>query len=222
MKVTCPECATALDGEPGVEMVCPACMAAFSPPKLSRRTSAFDVPVAEPRAAPRPPLAPPPKKLGSLAGSEVRSWDVQLIDGATLQRLSRYAIREQVYLGLLPNTARVRRVGDDWESIGRISEFAAIFRLLGVETVPTGATRKIAAWKGEEDEKLSRGSRAPASFRDSAAGGGAGSLPAPRSGKEPAPLKAAVPKAPGVKPWMLGIVVIGAVLVLGLLWMLLG
>lgn len=43
MQVKCPECAASVDGEPGAEMVCPACMSPFLVPADGAFVRAFDV-----------------------------------------------------------------------------------------------------------------------------------------------------------------------------------
>lgn len=47
MLVNCPECGARLDGSPGDEMVCPACMTPFVVPAAARAVRAFDVQLAD-------------------------------------------------------------------------------------------------------------------------------------------------------------------------------
>lgn len=92
----------------------------------------------------------------------VRTFDVQPAGGEPmLHGLSRYAIRESIYLGRLTASARVRPMGRGgrgqpatavgasaaWELIGGYPEFASVFRLLGGDLAPMAGTRKLAGWK---------------------------------------------------------------------------
>lgn len=137
MQVQCPDCETRFEATPESEIVCPACMATFAPPK-----------------APDPkPLALLPEGVGGNTRASARTWEVQTSEGGVLQGLSRYALREAIYLGKLGNATRLRRPDGTWEPLGAVQEFAAVFRLIGVDPLPAPATRKIAGWKGERVEE---------------------------------------------------------------------
>ncbi len=150
MNVTCPECASVVDGEPGAEMVCPACMSMFTPPRQVQGRSNLDVPEERSETRQRGRRNTEPRRPSRPPGPASRSWEVQLVDGSVQRGLSRYSIREEVYLGHLPNTSRVRRNDGEWEAIGRIPEFAQIFHLLGTEPVPGPVNRKIAGWRPDD------------------------------------------------------------------------
>lgn len=86
----------------------------------------------------------------------VRAFDVQPAGEAVLHGLSRYAIREAIYVGRFTAAARVRPVGAvdgghaaaaTWELMGGYPEFASVFRLLGGDLAPMAGTRKLAGWK---------------------------------------------------------------------------
>ena len=111
-------------------------------------------------AAPKAPDAKPPVLLPEgvaentmSARASARTWEVQTAEGGVVQGLSRYALREAIYLGKLGNTTKLRRPDGTWEHLGAVQEFGAVFRLIGVEPVPAAATRKIAGWKGERVEE---------------------------------------------------------------------
>jgi hypothetical protein len=128
MQVDCPECAASLEGAPGAEIVCPACMTPFLVPASARAVRAFDV------------------QRGPQAGD------------AVLPHQSRYAIREAIYTGRLTAAAKVRHDGGKWELIGGYPEFAQIFRLLGGDLAPMAGTRKLAGWRhtrgGADEDSL--------------------------------------------------------------------
>ena len=119
VQVACPECGTATSGKPGADVVCPACMASFQVPE-------------------------PPRV--------VRYFDVQLPDGSVREELSRFAVREGIYVGAIPVAAKARRAGGGldvkWEGVAQYAEFAAVFRLLGVEPPLATGTRRLSGWKG--------------------------------------------------------------------------
>jgi hypothetical protein len=85
--------------------------------------------------------------------SEARRFDLQTPEGGILNGLSRFAVREGIYTGKLHNTARIRKVDGSWEPLGSVSEFAAVFQLLGLEALPAPTTRKIAGWRGEKSRE---------------------------------------------------------------------
>jgi hypothetical protein len=82
----------------------------------------------------------------------VRYFDIQMPDGSVREDLSRFAVREGIYVGDIPVVARARRAGGGldvkWESVAQYAEFAAVFRLLGVEPPVATGTRRLAGWKG--------------------------------------------------------------------------
>ncbi|MES2640485.1 MAG: hypothetical protein V4850_13415 [Myxococcota bacterium] len=90
----------------------------------------------------------------------VRAFDVQPPGDSVLHNLSRYAIREAIYVGRFTASARVRPASREegahassaapsvaWELIGGYPEFASVFRLLGGDLAPMAGTRKLAGWK---------------------------------------------------------------------------
>lgn len=147
MQVQCPDCDTRFDGAPETEVTCPACMSSFVTPKAAQ---------ARPLAL-LPDDAPVPVEStagsGLMSSMAARVWEVQTVEGGIIHGLSRYAVREGIYLGKLGNSSRVRRADGTWEPLGAVQEFAAVYRLIGVEPVAAPATRKIAGWKGERAEE---------------------------------------------------------------------
>ena len=78
-------------------------------------------------------------------------FDVHLSDGTVMPRQSLHGLREAVYTGKIPITARVRPdVGEgELVPVYSYSTFSRIYALLGIE-VPTGVvTRRIAGWEGQ-------------------------------------------------------------------------
>ena len=145
MQVQCPDCETPFDALPGREVVCPACMSPFNSPGEAD--------------AQAPAVLPDGAPIGKDSGTRYhghtggRSYDVQTAEGGLINGLSRYAVREAVYLGRFSNAAKLRRVDGSWEAIGANSEFAAVFRLMGQDPNPAPASRKISSWKGDKVEE---------------------------------------------------------------------
>ena len=81
-------------------------------------------------------------------------FDVLLPDGTVIPRQSMYALREAIYAGNVPITARVRPdVGsDELMPIYGYPWFAQIYALLGVEPPANAGTRRIAGWQGVRKE----------------------------------------------------------------------
>jgi hypothetical protein len=95
----------------------------------------------------------------------VSVFDVQPGAGAAPRRMSRYAIREGIYLGQLTPGTRVRHDGGPWELVGGYPEFAVVFRLLGGDLAPMAGTRKLAGWgRPPAAEPSSQRVRPPARF----------------------------------------------------------
>jgi hypothetical protein len=117
MRVACPDCSNPIETEPGLEVVCPACMTRF--------TAADSVQVP-------------------------RRFDIHLADGTLLPHLSVFAIREAIYTGRVPITARMRPdIGsDDLLPVYNYPPFSSVFSLLGIEPPTSAGTRKIAGWRG--------------------------------------------------------------------------
>ena len=152
MQVQCPDCDTRFEGAPQTEVTCPACMSSFLTPKAAEARPLALLPEDAPMAV--------ETAAGSSLLSEMaaRVWEVQTTEGGIIHGLSRYAVREGIYTGKLGNSTKVRRADGTWEALGAVQEFAAVFRLIGVEAVAAPASRKIAGWKGErvEEERPSR------------------------------------------------------------------
>lgn len=72
---------------------------------------------------------------------------------STVQMLSRYAIREAIYVGRLNAAAKVRPAGGKWELIGGYPEFAGVFRMMGGDLAPMAGTRKLAGWRRSGGER---------------------------------------------------------------------
>ncbi len=79
-----------------------------------------------------------------------RRFDVHLPDGTVIPRQSMYAVREAIYVGNIPITARLRPdVGaDELVPVYNFPWFAQIFALLGVDPPADAGTRRIAGWAG--------------------------------------------------------------------------
>lgn len=79
-----------------------------------------------------------------------RRFDVHLPDGTVLSRQSVYAVREQIYSGRVPITARMRPDvgGDELIPVYGHPPFAQIFALLKLEPSVMSGTRRIAGWEG--------------------------------------------------------------------------
>jgi hypothetical protein len=79
-----------------------------------------------------------------------RRFDVYLPDGSVLHRQSSNAIREAIYTGKVPITARLRPDvgGDDLIPIYSLPWFSQIYALLGVEPPAHAGARRIAGWAG--------------------------------------------------------------------------
>jgi hypothetical protein len=125
-------------------------------------------------------------------------FDVRMPDGATMTRQSRFVVREMIYAGLVPVTARIRAqaVGESsWQPVHGYPEFDVIFRLLGIEPPISQGTRKLAGWKAAPEVEAAP---APA--------------PAP-TGHAPRVDRATVRRA---QVWLLGLpTALGALLVAG-------
>ncbi|MBM4392119.1 MAG: hypothetical protein FJ090_13440 [Deltaproteobacteria bacterium] len=80
-----------------------------------------------------------------------RRFDVHLPDGTILSRQTVYALREHIYTGKVPITARMRPDvgGDELVPVYSHPPFAQIFALLNVEPSLTSGTRHIAGWAGK-------------------------------------------------------------------------
>ncbi len=156
MQVQCPECETKfVVPEPG-EVTCPACM------------TTFDCrPEPEPAHAYR-------------IHAEQRGLDLQIPEGGVHKNVSRYALREGIYVGRYKNGVRWRKGDGTWEHVGTLPEIAAIFRMTGQEPLPAPATRAIAGWRGtpgEEAEPVGSSAQAAVSGALSASGNTPGSAP---------------------------------------------
>ncbi len=79
-----------------------------------------------------------------------RRFDVHLPDGTVLSRQSVYAVREQIYTGRVPITARMRPDvgGDELIPVYGHPPFAQVFALLNVAPSLSAGTRRIAGWEG--------------------------------------------------------------------------
>lgn len=79
-----------------------------------------------------------------------RRYDVHFPDGSVLRRLSSYAVREAIYTGTVPITARLRPDvgGTDLVPVYAYPWFGQIFALLGLEPPAHAGTRRIAGWVG--------------------------------------------------------------------------
>jgi len=87
---------------------------------------------------------------GPEAAQVPRRFDVHFPDGTVLARQSSYALREAIYSGKVPITARLRPDvgGKDLVPVYAFAWFAQIFALLGVEPPAHAGTRRIAGWVG--------------------------------------------------------------------------
>jgi hypothetical protein len=79
-----------------------------------------------------------------------RRFDVHFPDGTVLARQSSYALREGIYTGKVPITARLKPDVGSRELIPvyAFPWFAQIYALLGVEPPAHAGTRRIAGWVG--------------------------------------------------------------------------
>lgn len=92
-----------------------------------------------------------------------RRFDVHFPDGSVLSRQSSYAVREAIYTGTIPITARLRPdVGSrDLVPVYAYPWFGQIYALLGVEPPAHAGTRRIAGWVGVK-KAAAAPSKAPA------------------------------------------------------------
>lgn len=79
-----------------------------------------------------------------------RRFDVYLPDGTVHMRQTMYALREAIYAGKVPITARLRPdVGaEELVPVYAFPWFAQIYALLGIEPPASAGTRRIAGWQG--------------------------------------------------------------------------
>ncbi|MBM4365464.1 MAG: hypothetical protein FJ102_04565 [Deltaproteobacteria bacterium] len=100
-----------------------------------------------------------------------RRFDVHLPDGTVLSRQSAYALREQIYTGRVPITARMRPDvgGDELVPVYSHPPFAQIFALLNLEPSLTSGTRHIAGWEGKRMTPAKDGASPPPVSRQEAA-----------------------------------------------------
>jgi hypothetical protein len=84
-----------------------------------------------------------------------RRFDVHFPDGSVQPRQSLYAVREAIYAGRIPITARLRPdVGaEELVPVYGFPWFAQIYALLGVEPPANAGTRRIAGWQGVKKGK---------------------------------------------------------------------
>lgn len=82
-----------------------------------------------------------------------RRFDIHLPDGTVLPRLSVFAVREAIYVGRVPISARMRPdVGtDDLLAVYNYPPFGQVFSLLGIEPPTSAGTRRIAGWQGSRE-----------------------------------------------------------------------
>ncbi len=99
-----------------------------------------------------------------------RRFDVHLPDGTVLSRLSVYAVRERIYTGRLPISARMRPDvgGDELIPIYGFPPFAQIYALLNVEPPVSAGTRRIAGWEGTRAAASKSATKAPPVSRQEA------------------------------------------------------
>lgn len=207
MQIQCPSCETKfVIPEPG-EVTCPACMATFDC---------------------RPEPEPEPEHAYKIH-REQRGLDLQIPDGGVQKNVSRYAVREGVYVGRYKSGVRYRRGDGTWDHIGSLPEIAVIFRMLGQEPLPAPATRAIAGWRGERPERGPEGpeDRAAEGAADRAQAGaalgaalGSGNAEAARAAGRDGPGKAG--GAGGVPAVWIGAAVAGLLLLAGLAWVFAG
>ena len=86
--------------------------------------------------------------IGPTTAQVPRRFDVHLADGTVLARQSSYALREAIYTGKVPITARLQPdVGSrELVPVYAFPWFAQIYGLLGVEPPAHTGTRRIAGW----------------------------------------------------------------------------
>ena len=173
MRVSCPNCAAAVESDPGELAACSACghwwiaeapAPAEAPgepePAEALAADATADATAEPSPAPAPlvsetPLPPrvrgPINELPSPAPTpEEHPWEFELqlgVGDRVEGPFDRMYLREHVYMGRLTGDERLRVPGaKEWERLGDRPEFAEVLHLLGKDG-PVLGNKRIAGWQ---------------------------------------------------------------------------